>query len=356
MTGRPSGGLGVCVTSQRGVTLLELMFGVALSGVVMMILMQVVANQTRASLRQMGYAEAQQSARHALAFIESIVEKAGWGMVPNLALTGVVPVGRCRPESGPEDPWAFGCNNRIDDNGSDRLGVVFMDGTSGGPADWFISQPAGAATPDVTKLIGTCEDSDRILVSGTCVSPAVAFLSGFTSVANNGDPCGYVDNVTVCTQYTPPYSAGRAVEVEFFVEDDADDIPHLFMFYRNNNAAIDEAAGNIIDVASNIDDLQIRYLVDTQDAAANPALADGAWDVAIDDISTAANTDCGVHANAACAVRVVGVQVAVVVRSALGEPGRNDAPPEVFDHNPGPADNVRRWVYRSTIALRNFDL
>ncbi len=401
---------------QRGFTLIELMFTLAVSTIVIGIITRVVFVQQRSFMDQISYSETQQNARASISLLKLYVRKAGWGMQADINAQGEVPLGACFDDADPTiqmlacdraDLDAEGAKDHP--NGSDRLRVVSIDPNNGG----FVLTPA--YSPIGTLQIGVRVDpddssavpastytnagqpllaNDLALVSGPCDGGGLgADLVEIQSIGSNASVyyeyaylnlLGTGSALTCATGYTSEFGIGRANVVDFWIDRTTDpDHPILRM-----RADPRQPLSDAFVVAWDIDDLQVQYLLDTTcEPAGSPECPlvntpDFVWDEVCDDLTPGVDDTkggCDTSANAHLQglthrqrlSRVVGARVAIVARtrnyrtvldafddsSATIPSGMAGAALTVQNHTyAGRKDGYRRWIYRATVALRNNEL
>lgn len=333
--------------SQRGFTLIELLTTLALGAIISTTIFGTFIAQQQLYLRQIGNAEAQQNARVANDVVERVVRQAGWGLASG-SNAGVVAIGSCDAV----DPYA--CNGV--DGGSDRLrignasdvGFVY-------DATWDPDPIAGVLRIAPTQDGGgnalvdlpnhPFASGTTVMVSGACTAddPGVVATSVLTIDSESGDTDWYhlyqYSGVPSCSVgYVEGFNFGRWMTTDFFIDRTVPEHPTLMMDPDGGGA---DAA---FVVAYDIDDLQVRYGVDTD------ATPDDAVDLWCDDLRTAFCVT-GFATDLENARRVRAVDVAVVSRTRYARsPGEGDI--TAHDHTIT-ADGYRRWVYRAVVALKN---
>ncbi len=110
---------------------------------------------------------------------------------------------------------------------------------------------------------------------------------------------------------------------------------------------------SVMVIARDVDDLQISYGID--EAALD--VLDRTPDRWCNEPADTATCNTGFSAQQNLS-RIVAIQIAVVVRTeryrAVRDNNNVEPPIVVFDHEiEDPTDGYRRWVYRTTVALRN---
>lgn len=341
--------------SERGMTLIEIMLTLGISGIVSVFFFTSIIVQQDAFLRQLDTAEAQQNARAAMTLVKRYVKIAGWGFNGDPEATGTTFLGGCFTDGDPKTDQ-YTCDGI--DGGSDRIRIVAFD------APLFDEATAGTTTSTnltstytVTPLAGGTYGSGVLAaISGTCSDPTGAPVADLVSILVVGPPIGGTYNYTFApltslacsgTYSNANFSSARIVDI--FI-DRTQSSPRLML---NTNPVAGLGSAKVI--AYDIDDLQIRYLIDMSDPVDQTFEAECDTTVpgvcAVGDTSTL--TDRQVRA------RIVGAKVAIVprtrhVRASLRTTSISKT---VLNHTLTFAgDGYARWVYRSTIAMRNNDL
>jgi type IV pilus assembly protein PilW len=342
---------------QRGFSLIELLVTLAVAGLVSSSIFASIIFQQRTAMMHLESAEAQQSGRIAMEVIRGELRNAGWGFSYARTGTGntgknpvtqtdVAPVGHC---TNATNQWQ--CNNLGGDS-TDRLRLVRAR------AFGFVAPVAGSMATVHTLGSGfSVQDNsdldlaanDWVLVSGTCNSDAT-LQSDFFQLA--AAPALAGGNYTVnepaflnCSVggYDDGFSFGAAERVEFYI-DSATDPAHPALMMKID----DETASGPFTVAYNIEDLQVQFGLDT---SASP---DNAVDLWCDDPNDTSNDCVTGFTSRENTARIVAAKIALVARTSIPHQGLEHPDISVFD---GPThsgkDGYRRWVFRSTVALRN---
>lgn len=328
--------------SQRGLSLIELMVSIAVSGVVMTVIAGSFVSQQTVSLRQQQYSDAQQNARAALSVIQHHLREAGWGFAPYVAV-GVPAVGRCMGNLADDQ-----CNNLDADGSADRLQVSSLS------PDGFVLRSTDAQTTEGTISVANGfpghpldEDTNvgrQLVISGPCATLAdetksAADVVTITDISGgSGVPSVYTfddsDQVACTGTYRENFNLGLLVRSEFYI-DRSEASPRLML----ENGDI---APHVL--AYDIEDLQVQYGIDYNDLNGN------APDIWCDDVNVC-NT--GLVAPRENQEHIVAVRVAIVARTRDVLTGYTAPSLTVFDHEIAGEDGYRRWIYRTTIALRN---
>lgn len=332
---------------QTGFTLVELMVAVALTVILSTTVFGTLFSMQQGYKVQLNYAEAQQNARAVLAVVRDAVRWSGYGFVDDVATQGVVPLGDCFDTGTPANS-TFACDNA--DNGSDRIRVRYGSGTAEAvyQAAWQ-TQNAGSYIEIQPSLPGhPIAANSLVFVSGTCAGGGatatnIVQITGDTPGAN-----GFSHNYSYtpatgldCSNFESGFSTGLVTVADFFIDDTTDpDHPRLM---RRINAA---TGGTAQVVAYDIEDLQVQFGIDTNSPK------DDVVDVWCDDINdtTACSTGFTTRENA---LRTTAVRIAVVTRTRTPIPDRVSSGVTVQNHTIPGGDGHRRWIYRTTVALRN---
>jgi len=355
---------------QRGMTLIELMFAMALSLIVIAGIAQTLFFQQRAYQVQLDLGQAQQNARASMALIKHYLRLGGWGLNASHEMIGNVGVGACY-DTAETAKESFDCDNvdyyaATDLSGVDRLRIMFMKPDNGGVIKGHLAvtnkiyagdnsgaDPSPADHPFVVGSLalisGRCTTTgepaiDLVKIDSAAASGSAYFEYGFTVPDRDDDSLSCVDG------YQSGYIFGAATVADLYVDKMGffDDPPEPPVLRLRLNPEDDLRDG--LPVAYNVDDFQVHYYIDTTDPP------DETWDVECDDINNAGtcNTGLTVRENLA---RLVAVQVALVVRTdTFRSEWKKSNTENMTVHNhtfAGKLDGYKRWVYRTTVRLRN---
>ena len=382
--------------NERGFTLVELMLTLGVSGIVMTGIAAAFVLQHRTHVAELNYIEAQQNARASIALLKRYIRDSGWGFMPNAAAGGVnAPIGQCfacdvtdptttplaiattctgilTPQDNCDnfDPDVLGASGGPT-TGTDRLRVVRMradEFVPRNPEAFLVAGPIPAVDTTLGGVAGhPLASPDYIVVSGECDGDAPReFGHSIIEVIGDGGASGGGSDHTYnigadvswgCTTgYDASFNIGRAFMADFFIHQ-SDREPRLMV-----RLGLDEATDNFFVVAYDIEDLQAVYGVDTGDpedaTPTNPdgrvALETGAVDDDWCDDLTDANCADGFGSLEDRRARVQAVRVSIVARTADPNPRRTGTDTLIVEnHNYTVSDRRTRWIYRSTIALRN---
>jgi len=388
--------------NERGVTLIELMITVAVASIVVGGMVQILYATNIVFIDQTSYSETQQNARVSLALIKRYVRAAGWAVETSATSEGAVPVGSCYNDAS-SAKMQFNCdgidpdleNSTGSPGGMDRMRLVAMQSVGGGG---IFSQPypsnqesattikAGetvtAGPPAVVALSdhpfaigelgvisGPCiggattppaVGADLVVIDSVAVGGTSQFNYGYTAIESGGSSFA-------CTgAYDNGFHFGRATVADFYIlRDPVTNRPAL-------KVRLDPTANittGSYTVALDVDDLQIQYLIDAQCVGATCAGAttDNYWDTVCDNLQSGAAGAFGCVAPGLTtarerAARILGVRIGLVVRTRKFDKRRNGvpaAPPfpeniQLYNHVfKGRYDGYRRWVFRSTVSVRN---
>ena len=378
---------------ERGFTLIELMLTLLLMGIVMNIIVSIVYFESRGFMKEMDFSETQQNARASIALLRRYTRLAGWGMVNGPGATGVVPFGACYDSTDPKQQ-TLDCDE-VDSNnkgvpGTDRLRVVYMlQGDNDGTVHQQPYQalpgtniPAGIEIDPVTTL-GVAQPPGQPLsgmpglglISGPCIGATGSYGADLLNLsASAGDNGTYWDNypytnfadgttnLACAAGYDNGFSFGKAVVADFYI-DRTTDTDHPTLRVRLDPTA---ALNTGYVVAYDIDDLQVRYFIDAVCTGADcgaPDDPDFVWDMVCDSFN-------GTDSLAACEAgvgpistkrellaRTMGATVAIVARSRDYDKDEDKGTTTDIavqnDIIKGRGDGYRRWVYRTSVLLRN---
>jgi len=371
-----------------GFTLIELVVTIAVAGIVMAMITQIVYTQTRSFADQMGYSEAQQNARASIALLKRYARNAGWSMAASSDQVGILPFGSCH-QNAPNDVLSMTACNNIDlDNqnipGTDRLRVVGMQQTGGG-----VEHEQPFQIPPGTVPVGLLADpvtlaalaapagqpfttGELVLLSGPCIGGGGGGTDLLRIAGDNGAPANHHFNYTYtnvmlggtnlscAAGYDLGHSVGRAVVADFFIDRTSDPSHPSLRLRLDPTTPLSDAYV----VAWDIDDLQVQFFVDTQCTDAGCATAiepDHVWDTVCNsptdvfcDQPVSGFTDVQILS------RVIGARIAIVTRTRAGDLRWKYPTPSTItvQDNPiiGDGDGYRRWIYRATVMLRNNEL
>ncbi len=380
----------------RGLSLIELMVGLAIGALLTIGLIQVFAASRATSQMQEGLSRVQENGRFATQYLQRQMRMVGFmgcgadkgrtdqmSFVNHLALfDGTVPGGSAYRFQRPMEAFT---------NGSMTLPAEFT-GISGMVTNSdvlvlrvfseesvpVLSVERSAMQLDVTLTDGGADflppdGASAFFALQNCRSADVfaGTLSGdVVGVAGNASPNVYLDpSVSSCgnsacpwdfrisnaTLNSRPIVGGpprlnaemhRAEYLAVFVKDDANGVPGLYVrrFERDSTALADDAE----QLVDGVENMQLRFGFDTS------AVPDGK----IDDYRTAAEVVAGVTGDQALDDawrRVLSVQVAMLMRSPeRAAVAADDRTFNLLGVTLTPAtDGAMRQVYETTIALRN---
>lgn len=332
------------IAKQRGFSLIELMVTVAVGGIVMTVVAGSFVSQQTVYLRQQQYSEAQQNARAALSIMQQLVREAGFGYASGVT-AGAPAMGSC--VSGTSDL----CNNVEADGGSDKLLALSIE-----PKNFVLRAPAavvggsfkvGAGYPLIPIANATTKP---FVISGPCTTLSgeviqTADIVRATSVDGTKetektytfDPA----DIQACENgsYNGNHNLGLPKQSEFYIDRVTDPASPRLMYTDGEDAHV---------LAHDIDDLQIQYGVESLDPVPETRLK---W---CNDLNNCPETLLAdTRANQA---RVVAVHIALVARTRQPLQGYTSQALQIYDHEIAGGDSYRRWIYRTTIALRNLQV
>lgn len=357
----------------RGFTLIELMLAVGIASIVGVTFFGVMYMQTITYVQRLDELDAHANARAALNVIRRYARNARWGMVSGSTGAGTVGIGKCYNSALPSQSMGA-CNNLSSDSGADRMRAVYIinDTEYVGNQNYGSSSNCVSGLFDSSSYVHVNQAPVRLLtantiigIGGICVGanpPAasdVMILTGDSPGANCSHRYAFtmLEGTTLScgNGYDKGFSFGRAVVADFYILKDATGRPQLMM---RTDPTVAPAKGSV--VAYGIEDMQIRYGVDTSFPS------DRSVDVWCDDpriVSDGGNCDTKqtntgtAYATADNYNRIIAIQVTLRVRTDSPRPSLNVLPldPNLTLANPvtNPKDGYQRWIYSTTIALRN---
>lgn len=382
--------------SERGFTLMELMVAAALGLIVIGGVFGTMVTQQQTYMTQLQISESAQNARAALDIVRTSLRAAGWGFVSSEAGTGIPPVGTC---------WAANvadqsaCNELAADmpNGSaimsDRLRIFYIEPGASFSRNTTWSSSTKVVVNDATRT--PLVANDLAIMSGSCTAPTTGIYTGIvkvTAVTSNSSGATYTFNTAVdgypafaCTNMSAGFAFGLGHVTEFWVDRalattdksaGATNTPRLMMMTNRGGRDPFAADANALPVAQtvayDIDALQVRYGLDCGSVTPGQLCknaTNGAPDNIIDNVTTG-NAYCNDLRSTNCdsgltvlqnQMRVMAVQLAIIPRTrdmvrktTLGQPMTGGS--TVVFGSTIPGDGYRRWIFRSTVALRNNQL
>ena len=375
------------LNAQRGFTLIELLLVVGISSILGTTFFSVMYLQNSAYLTRLDEVDAHQDARASLNVMRRYIHGARWGIDPNAI--GEVPIGVCYNTSTPTTTQT-NCNNLATDNGADRLRVIAMNdepetvannsAASEGPCTTGSTDTAKISLTNQT-VVNPLTANTLALVAGNCgTAPAAAAstLIYVLSDAGAANGCNHRYNYTILSgastlcgtasssYYAAGFNFGRATVADFYIAPGTTTTPPELMIRTDPRAPILSTGATGYQpqiVAFDIEDLQIRYGIDTTTPT------DRAVDVWCDDPRTTYSSGGGTGSctlsdstgasltTAAQLNRIMAVQATVRVRTDNKRPGLQPNPlnPNLIVANPvtNPYDGYQRWIYTTTVMLRN---
>ncbi len=359
--------------SHRGMTLIELLISLGAASLAAVAIFSVVIGQQRIANKQLPISEAQQNARSSLSLLRRYLRDASYGVRADAAAAGFATIGACY-DTADFRLQQFNCDNVDTDNrgvaGVDRLQLAYIKPIDGNYTKdnlgtdislFSMEQVNSLDAASVAMANHPFAVGSWLLVSGTCASTAVKTvdLLRVTGAQENpasslkfryiyGDTLGTTTTNCGANRYIDNMAVGQAQFIDINLIDGT-----LFLRTDPTIAPVDGFV-----VARNIDDFQVQYLLDILDQNGAPG-TDGVVDTTCDDLS---DVGCaGILATVrAKANRVIAVRVAIVVRTAVPDSTYLYGTPTdmvVQNHTGnGTGDGYLRWVYRTTVVLRNNQL
>ncbi|MEM6532444.1 MAG: type II secretion system protein [Myxococcota bacterium] len=378
-------------TKRNGFTLIELIAVTAMTLVVATSLFGSMIAQQRSYAYQLAASDAAQNARAALSIVKNELRMAGWGLTGRDDTNVEFPaVGTCRTAI----PNQYQCNGV--DSGADSLRIISMvptrfddstrwDGGSpdthdvndfptGGPPTG--TDPAGIPVDTLAFIDGMCNNgappdvADVDLVSITAATAGLSYRHEYT-VAAAPSPTYPAPTCTGASAFVDGFKMGMARIVDFWVDrtmtvpaptsanpSAVKVLPRLMMQVNADSDNINGSPSAEQVVAYNIDSFQVQYGIDLGLGELTPIadkLPDQVADTWCDDLNACDTTASSLsYTTQELAARVVAVRVAVV---PLAESSSDSvgSPLVAFDRTIS-ADKNRRWIFRSTVRLRNNEL
>lgn len=358
----------------RGVTLVELMISIGASLIASGAIMGVIGAQHKTAVRQLPIAQAHQNARASLALIRRYLRNASFGVRATTTAAGFAPVGACYNDSGFTEQQ-FNCDNIDPDNrggaGVDRLQLAYIKSIPGNLTSDDLGTDVGLTAVDGvnsldsggTPLVNHPFTNDKwLLLSGPCEvtgTPSVDLLRVTNAVetpAASGlyrytyaDPSGGTTTACGVNAYADNSAVGLAQFVDLNVVGG--------VLRLRTDPRVPPAQGFV--VARNVDDFQVQYLLDILDSALPGPGTDGVFDTVCDDLSELSCAP-SLATPRLKANHVIGIRVAIVVRTSTFDSAYDRGTTDnmaVQNHiGTGGGDGYSRWVYRTTVMLRNNQL
>lgn len=339
--------------------------------------------QQRSYALQLDSSDASRNARAALTIIQSELRMAGWGMQGRRA-SAFPPVGSCNTQL----PNNFLCNNQPDVGGdsttlSDRLRIISMvPGRFDDNTIW--AGPNNPRTHDQIEFLVSegrppgIPDDALALIDGQCLSPVTEPVVQLVEIDSaNGAVGGFWHDYRVvapnteypaptCDTFAPGFRMSMARVVDFYIdrtlEEDGQVVPRLMMHVNPFSRDVEGDPTQPEVVAYHIDSLQLEHLIDLGTDRADDT-PDQIFDLACHSLVDAAECNTAVASDIAfrpdeLASRTIAMRIGIIPRA--DSPSYDPTSPDpafgdVFDRN-FPPDRFRRWVFRSTVRLRNNEI
>ena len=360
-------------SQERGVTLIELAITTVVASLTMSAIALTSFNWHRFYNRQLDAAEGQQNARVSLSVFKDYVTRAGYGFVAHTELQGVLPIGGCFDDSGLD---SLDCNGV--DGGADRIRVYYghaegmirtrdgdpSTGTGGdgipvGDQTLWFSDPHDDVSMQgrFAFISGQCESgahgSDVVRITGDSPGVRNAYHNYDFENLNTGG-----SDFVGCPDGYRAYNFGPVSIADFLVDRSNAQHPSLKLRVDDPTGDWSEA----MDLSTDIGTIQLQYGIDTgaNDAAPPDPRPDGLVDLWCDDPRD--DGDCVVTDidEREVQARITAVRIAVVARTRQYREDLNrigDHRLYVQDHMIADrSDGYNRYVYRSTISMRNNDI
>ena len=378
--------------ASRGFTLVELMVTLLVGLTISTTFFSVLYVQNFSYIQRLDEVDAHQNARAAINVMRRYVRQAGWGLAedPNApsGASYTVGIGKCFDDANVKLSKAT-CNNLASDLGADRLRIVYIVRDpeftgdrpygAGDHCSTFVTTPDAGSLMAHTDVVQTTPLAVGQLaaIGGACVNKATGYSSAGDAVvitgnsgANYGCPTRYtfsrLDGGTApgCPGgYAKGFAFGRAVVADFFIKRDATTNNPVLMM-RSDPTDASQAGG--IPVAFDIEDMQVSYVIDTS------ANFSRAQTQECDDPRTAGgcnlnDTDGNPLRTEQLYSRIIAVKISLRARTNAGmvnraDPLARDAMYRLFNmgsqsQTKNPVVNLKdgygRWIYETTISLRN---
>jgi len=360
---------------ERGVTLIELAITTVVASLAMSAIALTSFNWHRFYNRQLDAAEGQQNARVSLSVFKDYVTRAGYGFVAHTDLQGLLPIGGCFTDSGLD---SLDCNG-VDD-GADRLRVYYGDsdgmvrtregdtstgtGMDGIPiADqtiWDSDPHDGVDVQGKYAFIsGQCDSadgtygSDVVRITGDSPGNRNAFHNYDFENINTGGP-----EFLGCPDGYLAFNFGLVSIADFYLDKSNARHPVLKLRVNDPTGDWEEAMA----LSTDIDTIQIEYGIDDGENGGDSSKTrpDGLVDMWCDDPRGSGDCNSAGFSDRELQARIVAIRIAIVARTRQYRQDLNrlgDHRLFVQDHMiPDRSDGYNRYVYRSTVSMRNNDI
>jgi prepilin-type N-terminal cleavage/methylation domain-containing protein len=395
---------------EKGFTLIELMLTVGLGSIIAGAVVGTMVTQQQGYQTALDFTEAQQNVRATLDVINHYARQAGRGFAvagngrgsSAITLSGSPFIGSCFSGTSHSGDNLGAAQDNCDniDTDVDRLRIAYADAdriyddaaydlaidTSKGTiqicctasgselchnstsvgALHLSSETISSSTPVYGLISGTCSDGNLAndLVLLTEVTNCSSLVSGYNSYTYTSDLSGQSSSTTLsCTYATGAFRLARAEVVDIFVDKTTDSLHPTLKMNRQSAAG----ATNAQIIAYDVEDIQFQYGIDTSE---NPdgILGDGGTPIWCDDLYITADSvgddDCAglgtFGTTLAYQQRILALRLAVIVRTRHQRSRLMKHNVSAYDGATYPLsseNNVRghyrRWIFRSTIGLRN---
>lgn len=358
---------------ERGVTLIELAITTVVASLAMSAIALTSFNWHRFYNRQLDAAEGQQNARVSLSVFKDYVTRAGYGFVAHTDLHGALPIGGCFDNDGFD---SLDCN--AIDSGADRIRVYYghsqglIRTRDGDPSTGTGSDGIPVADQTIWNtdphdsfamqgryafISGQCESgaygSDIVMITGDSPGNRNAFHNYDFQNLNTGS-----SDFIGCPDGYRAYNFGPASIADFLVDRTRPSHPVLKLRIDEPNGSWDDAMA----LSTDIDTIQLEYGIDAgiNDGDSTQTRPDGLVDQWCDDPRDTG--DCSIEGlnQREVQARIIAIRIAVVARtrqyrqdlSRMGDHGLYVQDYLITDRS----DGYNRYVYRSTISMRNNDI
>lgn len=359
--------------AQSGFTLIELMVTLLAASIVGYTFFEALQAQKLTMLDSLDKTETLQNGRASLAILRRHVRMAGWGFRFRSSAetdqpSGVLPIGMCADQSTPKNASATGCDCDVVHDSAcrgDHVRIVYIDPNTYARTTGTLDAAGGSVqvtAPTSTSTGTPIAIDDIVVIAGTCNAlpfNSLMQVQNIVATTRTYSLVPYSDGSTTCSGGTFAQDAGfgRAIMLDFYLDATTDQYHPQLRMRRFDNAT--QTSNQVI--AYDIDDFQIRYGVDTSDPNPDGFINASDWCDAPTDLSRCILPN---MSNIPIMLgRIAAIQIAVVSRTRHSRASlKYDPVPAVIPLSPWNStirprgDGYGRWVFRTTVALRNKQL